>query len=234
MIFNFKDTTDAKTLDGHEVEYFAKAEYETIKETYSFPGGSNIEIGFSGGTVALIHINGWNSACYGTYLYNGYANGNNRQKVANLLASSWFPYELSESEQKIIINNKTSVSVSCIVEVIYGSPCTAKVVENPTTVPTTIPPYTIYGTLSTKPTGTYTGNGDASNFRLVATGGIGDTCIVRSANGVAIVTGGCVAIISGNTSVCDNSATWQNGELGMFSNHPALNASGVAYTYHVV
>lgn len=85
-----------------------------------------------------------------------------------------------------------------------------------------------------KPTGTYTGNGDASNFRLVATGGIGDGCIVRSSNGVAIVTGSCVSILSGNSAVTDNSSTWQNGELGMFSNHAVLNASGVTYTYHVI
>lgn len=85
-----------------------------------------------------------------------------------------------------------------------------------------------------KPTCTYTGNGDASNFRLVATGGIGDGCIVRSSNGVAIVTGSCVSILSGNSAVTDNSATWQNGELGMFSNHSVLNAIGVIYTCHVI
>lgn len=94
----------------------------------------------------------------------------------------------------------------------------------------------IYDLLHTgnKPTCTYTGNGDASNFRLVATGGIGDGCIVRSSNGVAIVTGSCVSILSGNSAVTDNSATWQNGELGMFSNHSVLNAIGVIYTCHVI
>lgn len=88
-----------------------------------------------------------------------------------------------------------------------------------------------------KPSGTYTGNGSATS-RTVATGGIGDVCIINSTQGVAIVTeyGAIVKTASGTsvTALASSNVKFIDGVLTIASNSPYVNSSSVEYTYQVV
>lgn len=91
-----------------------------------------------------------------------------------------------------------------------------------------------------KPTGTYTGNGDATRRDIHTGAGIGDVLLVRSVNGFAIVYDGAVAF-SIHTS--PNLQPLNGGEVGFDSNsrtlymltdNVCLNAVGVEYKWYVL
>lgn len=86
-----------------------------------------------------------------------------------------------------------------------------------------------------KPTGTYTGNGDATR-RTIATGGIGEVCLVYSANGVAIVTNTGTTIIpkSGDASYTQDVYLNSAGTIVMASDNVVVNESGATLRYQVL
>lgn len=86
-----------------------------------------------------------------------------------------------------------------------------------------------------KPSGFYTGNGDAT-ARTIETGGIGSAILIRSTNGSAFVVNGAGWSISNGqiAIVVYATANFNNGVLTLATNHAALNASGVTYYYQVL
>lgn len=87
-----------------------------------------------------------------------------------------------------------------------------------------------------KPTGTYTGNGDATT-RYIETGGIGNTLLVRCDTYTSILTAGISFSIKNDGTIqsFDGMSCWyQNGTVSINTDNAALNASGVVYTYDVL
>lgn len=85
-----------------------------------------------------------------------------------------------------------------------------------------------------KPSGTYTGNGDAT-IRTIATGGIGNVCVVYSGGYMAIVSEG--AIISDGSAVTAlpiTQCSFSNGNLVLATTNPALNPSNGVRGYIVL
>ena len=87
-----------------------------------------------------------------------------------------------------------------------------------------------------KPTGTYTGNGDATE-RVIATGGIGSVCVIYdtdSASYLSIVTpaGGIVKTVDGVSSIDRNLIRYQDGNIIVNTNDVAWNGSGRQYRYY--
>lgn len=87
-----------------------------------------------------------------------------------------------------------------------------------------------------KPTGTYTGNGSNAS-RQIEVGGIGNVLVVYSDNTMAIVGfGGWISVSGAEASIIGstNSAYYSNGVFQCASAHVSLNANGVTYTYQVL
>lgn len=92
------------------------------------------------------------------------------------------------------------------------------------------------GKTSVKPiTGTYTGNGSATQ-RYIYTGGIGDSILIQGNGYEIIVTKG--VGIGGNKTTYkgfgDGEVYFSNGTCELNTSHEALNANGVVYTYQVL
>ncbi len=86
-----------------------------------------------------------------------------------------------------------------------------------------------------KPSGSYTGNGDAT-LREIATGGIGSVVVVWSQNGVAIITATDGAICKTGTTVTGITAaecSAVNGVIKTATTNELLNANGITYNYQV-
>ena len=102
----------------------------------------------------------------------------------------------------------------------------------------------VYDLLHTgnKPSGTYIGDGDATYQRIILTGGVGDTIIVKcsiegSVNYTSIVTSGTSFTVKddGTIQAHNGRTVWfTNGVFTLTTSIPALNASGVTYTYQVL
>lgn len=94
--------------------------------------------------------------------------------------------------------------------------------------------YTVLHT-GNKPTGSYTGNGSATE-RTINTGGIGRTIVITSRYGTTIVSS--ASVIYGSGEACfaygGNVANFNNGVLKMSTTNQALNASGETYHYQVL
>ena len=90
-----------------------------------------------------------------------------------------------------------------------------------------------------KPTGTYTGNGDA-NWRAIDTGGaIGEAVVIVSEKGVGIVTAKGVIGKDSNTNIIGISSAdcfydSTNHRIAIMSANDILNASGVTYKWSVL
>lgn len=95
----------------------------------------------------------------------------------------------------------------------------------------------IYPLLHTgnKPTGTYTGNGDATQ-RIINTGGTGKACLVWSDNGTALIsfTGSLLYASSGVNALGGDGATFRNNNILLYTTDNKLNANGVTYNYQVL
>lgn len=94
--------------------------------------------------------------------------------------------------------------------------------------------YTIFGAHN-KPSGSYTGNGDATE-RIINTGGIGSFVMIRSAGGIALVTS--VGAICGNgsalTGLASGAVKFADGVLTIKSNDGKVNSDGRTYYYQVL
>lgn len=88
-----------------------------------------------------------------------------------------------------------------------------------------------------KPTGIYTGNGDAT-ARTINTGGVGSTIAIYSASGgiMAIVTaGGSISSSAASmTGISGSEAKFVDGVLTLATTNSRLNANGITYTYQVL
>lgn len=88
-----------------------------------------------------------------------------------------------------------------------------------------------------KPSGTYTGNG-SSTERTIDIGGIGNTLVITSDYGVAIVTkyGAIVKTASGNsvTGLAESAVKFADGVLTIKSSSSYVNGSGYTYSYQVL
>ena len=83
-----------------------------------------------------------------------------------------------------------------------------------------------------KPSGSYTGNGDATE-RVIDVGGIGNVIVIYSTNGIAIATPeGCFAysFLTGATGVA---TVFRNGQIITYSDNATINANGITYYYYV-
>lgn len=85
-----------------------------------------------------------------------------------------------------------------------------------------------------KPTGTYTGNGDATE-RTINTGGIGDVCIVRASGRVSILTpsGGFLSN-SDEVRFTEMAAFASDTGIILRTTDSSLNENGVTYHYQVL
>ena len=88
-----------------------------------------------------------------------------------------------------------------------------------------------------KPTGTYTGNGDAT-ARTIDTGGIGKCVLICSTAGMVIAypTGGLSCRATDNTiyRLGNGNCNFDNNILTIASTDAVINASGITYTYQVL
>lgn len=94
--------------------------------------------------------------------------------------------------------------------------------------------YTILHT-GNKPSGSYTGNGDAT-ARTIETGGIGNVVEIHSQNGTAIVThSGAITLQSGLINgIAYSGAHCDGGVITIADTSAFLNASGVTYRYQIL
>ena len=95
--------------------------------------------------------------------------------------------------------------------------------------------YIIFGEHN-KPSGFYTGNGDAT-FRSINTGGIGSLCVVHGNNYCSIIGdyGGIWWNTSGQTGVFSTSATrFKDGNLYLTTASQELNGNGGSYYYQIL
>lgn len=94
--------------------------------------------------------------------------------------------------------------------------------------------YTILHT-GNKPSGSYTGNGDATK-RTIDTGGLGSVCEIDSLKGKALVTYYGAIAARGDTifNVDANSVNFRNGVLSVLTTDETFNASGTTYYYNVL
>lgn len=96
---------------------------------------------------------------------------------------------------------------------------------------------TAYNILHTgnKPSGSYTGNGSAT-ARTIDTGGIGNTVMITSARGMAVVTNGnCITSAGANVNGVSYSEThFVSGALYLATANTLLNESGITYFYQVL
>lgn len=85
-----------------------------------------------------------------------------------------------------------------------------------------------------KPTGTYTGNGDATE-REIATGGIGNRASVSTGNGMAILSqhGATIVPADGSTPFWSPDYTFADGVITLKGTHKVLNLDGGQYRYQV-
>ena len=83
-----------------------------------------------------------------------------------------------------------------------------------------------------KPTGTYTGNGDAT-ARTIATGGIGNAALIYRSGEMYIVTASGVLKVNSSGVSFGTSASFVGGTLKISSANE-MNASGNNYTYQVL
>lgn len=97
--------------------------------------------------------------------------------------------------------------------------------------------HTLFSILHTgnKPSGSYTGNGDATS-RTIDTGGIGCAVLVWSVNAVALITpGGAICQYSNTLSALPTaSVKFDAGVLTIVSTDSKINANGVTYYYQVL
>jgi hypothetical protein len=86
-----------------------------------------------------------------------------------------------------------------------------------------------------KPTGTYTGNGSATQ-RIITIGGIGNVVKIHNSsnNDNAFVTVGGYIGKQGNTVVCGKDTYVKNGTIVMSTSSSVFNESGVTYTYELL
>lgn len=102
----------------------------------------------------------------------------------------------------------------------------------------TKPAYNILHT-GNKPSGSYTGNGDAAS-RTITTGGIGRVVeVFRNGYAAILFQGGAIILqYSGNTasvSAIPSASVWTSeGSFAMKTTHAALNENGVTYYYQVL
>lgn len=104
-------------------------------------------------------------------------------------------------------------------------------INMPVYVPSTFD--VVYDILHTgnKPKGTYTGNGSTTS-RTISSGGIGDVVMIFSTKGFAII---CYwGIMTTNTSISADSASFRNGVITIATDNELLNASGKEYKYQVL
>lgn len=96
---------------------------------------------------------------------------------------------------------------------------------------------TAYNILHTgnKPSGSYTGNGDATK-RTIETGGIGSVCEIHSLKGKALVTYYGAIVARGDTvfNVDANNVNFRNGVLSILTTDDAFNANSTTYYYNVL
>lgn len=86
-----------------------------------------------------------------------------------------------------------------------------------------------------KPTGSYTGNGDATS-RTIETGGFGHAVLITSNNGMALLTrkSGLYGGSSELNALDYNDGHFADGNIVVASTLSQLNANGVTYTYQVL
>lgn len=90
-----------------------------------------------------------------------------------------------------------------------------------------------YLPLSAKPSGTYTGNGSATE-RFIEANSSFPYYIISSAKGISIVTvDGCFGH-DGSSAVKNSSAYASGTGFKLFSSSPLLNENGVLYKYHAI
>ncbi len=87
-----------------------------------------------------------------------------------------------------------------------------------------------------KPTGTYTGNGDAEQ-RLIATGGIGNYLLLSNGADFFLVTTGGALHFNPSTGhiacIASDKLRFQDGNLYINSNDNAINGNGFGFYYYV-
>ena len=84
-----------------------------------------------------------------------------------------------------------------------------------------------------KPTGFYTGNGDAT-ARTIDVGGVGFVVAIISAKGVAIATPYTTLLCTQTSTGATTGAAFNGTRISLASVHELLNANGVTYNYQVL
>lgn len=249
---------NAKTLDGHEAEYFVPlselAKYfkntggaingnvkvYTAEDTYRVftleNGTRTLEFAlYAGGAFRIQDItNGKNillSTADGKVTVNGLSSENLPLTGGEVAKSSTVPLSVKNTNENETVLLRFANGTENIGHYGFDRLGNALIGSGNLT--------NYYKVLHTgnKPTGTYTGNGSATS-RTISTGGIGSV--------VLIVGGGCSVIVtpSGafgtnrNSEVMpnlhDNEIYFSNGEIHISTSSAIVNTSGVTYTWQVL
>lgn len=85
-----------------------------------------------------------------------------------------------------------------------------------------------------KPSGSYTGNGDAAQ-RTIDTGGIGSAVLIRHSGGMALVgPQGGFGYMFGDSNITSAAMYFSYGVITLATNSDLVNASGITYHYQVL
>lgn len=242
---------NAKKLDGHGAEYFfpksggainGNLTVNTTEDTYRTINLKNatraLEFAlYSGGAFRL--YDGTNnkaiitSTADGTTTFNGTASGNLPLDGGTIKSTSNVPvvFNTTNSNPNVLRFQRNGANLGHIGFV--G-------VDEPTFINGAGDKVKYLLHTGNKPTGTYTGNGDATQ-RTINTGGVGNwIAITNNSNASEVfisVNGGFGKKHDGtNASTVGlvNSCGFSNGNLQFWTDDYSINASGVTYTYQVL
>lgn len=241
---------DAKTLDGHEAEYFfprsggtidgdVTVEKESGQIAFSFKNGSRdmkIIVTASGTCGVFDQTNNvwlWNSEVGGLTKFYGTASGNlpltggTTSGRVNVSASDYAP---------LLVTNKNSGGAS-FEKFLNGDGLLGFLGFNSENKPTfkNAEETANYDLLHTgnKPTGTYTGNGSATQ-RTISTGGIGEFAFVKcGAYRFAVLSESGYIGFDGASVVCGTDAYFVNGKIIESTASVLFNENGKTYTYQI-
>ena len=187
---------NAKTLDGHEAEYFAPK--EDLAKYLPLTGGTvdgNVTVATTGNVTRVVGLK------------------NTVREINNLLYSGDGFYALRD-----MTNSKNILTSSADGTNTFNGTASGNI------------KYT------DKPTGTYTGNGDATE-RTIATGGIGDVLFVNTSGGAFYIVSKYGAIVKGYEGLTfygSAKVKFESGTLTITSDDIVLNGSSYRYTYQVL
>lgn len=247
IITGAQQVGNAKTLDGHGAEYFLPKSGGTIdgdvtvntdkdgNRIFTLSNGTkNIRFAvYAGGVFRIRNMTNNKdiilNTADGTNTFNGTASGNlpltggDLTRAANCILRLLNTGTDNKTLMGFVQNGAKQGYIG------FGG------VDKPIVYSGNIGEQTILHT-GNKPTGTYTGNGDATE-RIIATGGIGSALLVTGGGYSSIVTENGAFSLDGNSTiigVSSGNVRFKNCSYSIVTTSPRFNTSGTTYTWQVL